>query len=58
MLHDNISDALASDTLPTQEAKRREIYRLLDTFYLATADSTNPAIMREPGAHHDTSHAR
>jgi len=58
MLHDNISDILASDALPTREAKRREIYRVLDTFYLATADSTNPAIMREPGAHHETSDAR
>ncbi len=46
MLHDNISDILVSDQLPTWEAKREEIYRILDSYYLATADSTNPMILR------------
>jgi hypothetical protein len=46
MLHDNISDILASELLPTWEAKRAEIYRILDSYYLATADTTNPMIVR------------
>ena len=52
MLHDNISDILASDLLPTWEAKRAEIYRLVNAYYLASADATNPMIVggREP--HH------
>jgi hypothetical protein len=45
MLHDNISDILASDVLPTWEAKRVEIYRLVNTYYLASADATNPMIV-------------
>ena len=52
MLHDNISDILASETLPTWEAKRAEIYRLVDTYYLATADATNPMIVGGKGHHH------
>jgi hypothetical protein len=52
MLHDNISDILASDTLPTREAKRAEIYRLLDAYYLASADATNPMIAGAPAAPH------
>jgi hypothetical protein len=53
MLHDNISDILASETLPTREAKRAEIYRLLDAYYLASADSANPVIVRgAPAAPH------
>lgn len=54
MLHDNISDILASDQLPTWEAKRREIYRIVDAYYLASADSTNPSIvkMRHDEEHH------
>ena len=55
MLHDTISDILASDQLPTWEAKRTEIYRVLDTYYLASADATNPMILRgqpvSPHAH-------
>lgn len=46
MLHDPISDILASESLPTWEAKRGEIYRILDTYYLARADATNPMIVR------------
>jgi hypothetical protein len=46
MLHDNISDILASDRFPTWKSKRAEIYRILDSYYLATADSTNPMILR------------
>src|SRR5262245_10267873 len=42
MLHDNISDILASDHLQTWEAKRGEIYRVVNTYYLASADSSNP----------------
>lgn len=56
MLHDTISDILASDVLPTWDAKRKEIYRVLDSYYLASADATNPMIVREksdrPPAHH------
>jgi hypothetical protein len=52
MLHDNISDILTSETLPTREAKRAEIYRLLDAYYLASADAVNPYIIREPAAPH------
>jgi len=52
MLHDNISDILASERLPTYEAKRTEIYRILSTYYLASADATNPMIVREGEHHH------
>ena len=52
MLHDNISDILASDLFPTWEAKRVEIYRILDSYYLATADASNPMIVRTPSLHH------
>ncbi len=52
MLHDNISDILASERLPTWEAKRAEIYRVVNTYYLATADATNPMIVRKDGEHH------
>ena len=54
MLHDNIIDILASEQLPTWEAKRAEIYRLVDTYYLAGADATNPMIVTVPNAqeHH------
>lgn len=48
MLHDTISDILASDLLPTWEAKRREIYSVLDAYYLTGADATNSMILREP----------
>jgi len=54
MLHDNISDILVSDLFTTWEAKRAEIYRILDSYYLATADATNPMVMKPistPHAH-------
>ncbi|MEK6634513.1 MAG: hypothetical protein AABY94_14425, partial [Nitrospirota bacterium] len=50
MLHDNISDILASELLPTWDVKRAEIYRLVDTYYLASADATNSMIV--PGGEH------
>ncbi len=46
MLHDNISDILASELLPTWEAKRAEIYRIVNRYYLASADGTNPMIVK------------
>ncbi len=52
MLHDNISDILASEALPTWASKRGEIYRLVDTYYLASADATNPMIVQEGEHHH------
>jgi hypothetical protein len=52
MLHDNISDILASELLPTWEAKRAEIYRVLGHYYLASADATNPMIVNEQEHHH------
>ena len=52
MLHDNISDILTSERLPTWEAKRAEIYRVVNTYYLATADATNPMILQTIGEHH------
>ena len=45
MLHDNISDILVTDLMPTWEDKRREIYRILMNFYWASADATNPMIV-------------
>ena len=47
MLHDTISDILASHQLPTWDAKRKEIYRVLDTYYLASADATNPMVLHD-----------
>ena len=52
MLHDNISDILTSERLPTWEAKRAEIYRVVNTYYLASADATNPMIVQTDGEHH------
>lgn len=52
MLHDNISDILASGLLPTWEVKRAEIYRLVDSYYLASADATNPMIVQEGHEQH------
>jgi hypothetical protein len=43
---------LASETLPTWEAKRAEIYRLLETYYLARADAGNPFIVRSSKSPH------
>ena len=50
MLHDTISDILSSPILPTWDEKRDEIYRVLDTYYLARADTTNPMIVRDAPA--------
>lgn len=52
MLHDNISDILTSELLPTWEAKRAEIYRIVNTYYLASADATNPMIVKDREHHH------
>ena len=52
MLHDNISDILASEQLLTWDAKRAEIYRVVDHYYLASADATNPMIVKEQEHHH------
>ncbi len=52
MLHDNISDILASGQLPTWEDKREEIYRIVNQYYLASADATNPMVVRSPQEHH------
>ena len=46
MLHDNISDILTSELVPTWDEKRTEIYRLVNTYYLASADATNPMIVK------------
>ena len=55
MLHDTISDILASATFQTWEAKRDEIYLALDSYYLATADHTNPMIVSD-GANQQEHH--
>lgn len=52
MLHDNISDILASEVLPTWEAKRAEIYRILNAYYLASADAVNSMIVGDREHHH------
>ncbi|NOT94967.1 MAG: hypothetical protein HOP00_01475 [Nitrospira sp.] len=52
MLHDNISDILASEQLPTWDAKRTEIYHVLNAYYLASADATNPMIVKDQEHHH------
>ena len=52
MLHDNISDILTSELLPTWEAKREEIYRVVNRYYLASADETNPMIVKTEQEHH------
>lgn len=52
MLHDNISDILTSERLPTWVAKREEICRVVDHYYLASADETNPMIVRSEQEHH------
>ena len=55
MLHDTISDILVSEAFPTYAEKRKEIYRVLDHYYLASADATNPMIRSDeasPRHHH------
>jgi hypothetical protein len=46
MLHDTISDILASTQALGWDARRREIYRVLDSYYLASADAANPMVLR------------
>jgi hypothetical protein len=52
MMHDNISDILTNDLLPTWEEKRKEISRITQTYYWASADATNPFVVREGQPHH------
>ena len=55
MMHDNISDILTTDLLPTWEEKRNEIYRVTQAYYWASADAANPFIVREGQPHHSGS---
>ncbi len=55
MMHDNISDILTTDLLPTWEEKRKEIYRITQAYYWASADATNPFIVRAGQPHHSGS---
>jgi hypothetical protein len=50
MMHDTISDILVTELLPTWEEKRKEIYRVTQAYYWASADESNPYIIQE-GAH-------
>lgn len=56
MLHDTISDILASERFRTWEEKRREIYHALDSYYLADADHTNPMIVPDNAPGHSAPH--
>jgi hypothetical protein len=51
MMHDTISDILVSELLPTWEDKRKEIYRVTQTYYWASSDATNPYILRDNKPH-------
>jgi len=51
MMHDTISDILASELLPTWEEKRTEIYRVTQAYYWASADATNPYILKDDKPH-------
>jgi hypothetical protein len=53
MMHDTISDILSSDLFPTWEDKRKEIYRVAQKYYWASADATNPFIIRDGEPHHE-----
>ena len=55
MMHDNISDILTTDLLPTWEDKRKEIYRITQAYYWASADATNPFLVRDGQPHHSGS---
>lgn len=55
MMHDTISDILTTDLLPTWEEKRKEIYRITQAYYWASADATNPFIVRDGQPHHSGS---
>ena len=52
MMHDTISDILTTDLLPTWEEKRKEIYRITQAYYWASADAANPYIVRDGQPHH------
>ena len=52
MMHDNISDILTSDLLPTWEQKRKEIYSVTQAYYWASADATNAFIIRDGHPNH------
>jgi len=54
MMHDTISDILSSDLFPTSEDKRKEIYRVAQNYYWASADATNPFIVRDGKPYHET----
>jgi hypothetical protein len=59
MMHDTISDILASDRLPTWEEKRKEIYRITRSYYWASADASNPFIIQgdnENAPHQHSAH--
>jgi hypothetical protein len=51
MMHDTISDILVSELLPTWEDKRNEIYRVTQAYYWASADATNPYILKDDKPH-------
>jgi hypothetical protein len=51
MMHDTISDILVSELLPTWEAKRDEIYRVTQSYYWASADASNPFIIKDEKPH-------
>ena len=55
MMHDTISDILVSELLPTWEEKRQEIYRVTKAYYWASADPTNPYILKDDQSHEDHS---
>jgi hypothetical protein len=56
MLHDTISDILATYRIPTWDAKRQEIYRVLETYYFAAADATNPMVLSRTPEHAPIQH--
>jgi hypothetical protein len=54
MMHDTISDILVTDLLPTWADKRKEIYRVTQSYYWARADASNPFLIKDDkpdGAH-------
>lgn len=55
MMHDTISDILVTDLLRTWEEKRQEIHRVTRAYYWASADATNPFIVRDARPHHPDS---
>ena len=55
MMHDSISDILSSELFPTWEDKRKEIYRVTQNYYWASADATNPYIVPDGQPQHEGS---